>query len=77
MQLVWDGEHIQIKVLNQCWIGIVFFWYQLGIYNGDFIFFDEYGYGYGYVVVVLYQYHSRLYTMQELSNLGKITLVWM
>jgi hypothetical protein len=44
---------------------------HLGIYDEDFILLN----GYKYLTVFLFQFHLGLSTMQELSYLGKITLV--
>ena len=51
----------------QCWIGIVFFPYHLGIYDKDFTHLILVGYGYlivfvyGYFVLMLFEsiYHAR------------------
>ena len=58
----------------QCWTGIIFIWYYLGICREDFPFFDS-SRVWIFEEFFVFRYRSGLYIIQESSYLGAIVLV--
>lgn len=58
----------------QCWTGVIFIWYYLGICREDFPFFDS-SRVWVFEEFFVFQYRSGLYTIEESSHLGTIVLV--
>ena len=71
------GTTIKLSLLrggDQCWSGIIFFFDTIWV-SMMRILLILIPPGYEYLTVFLCQFHSGLYTMQEPSYIGKITLV--